>query len=83
MTSWIMGKNELRENYPELARESEELPESPTEWWLISKGDAAMISSCLRVMIEKDPEGSTALKHAMHTLDSGCHKTDEIPSDYQ
>ncbi len=82
MTMWTMGKNELREYYPELAKESEERPEPPTEWWLISKGDAAMISSCLRTMIEKDPKGSTALKHAMHTLDSGLRKTDEVPGDY-
>ena len=83
MTQWTTGKDELQERYPELAKESQELPKSPTEWWLISKGDAAMITSCLRTMIAEDPKKSTALKHAMHMLDSGLHKTDEAPGDYQ
>ena len=48
--------------------------EDKVKWWLISDDDQKEIGGKLR---------EAGLHDALHTLDSGLHKTDEIPDDYK
>lgn len=49
----------------------------PTKWWLISDEDVQVIKKGL---VDSTPEIRV---QALHALDSGLHKTDDIPDDWK
>ena len=49
----------------------------PKKWWLISDEDVQVIRNGLVSSV------LAVRENALHTLDSGLHKTDEIPDDYR
>ncbi len=61
----------------------------PTEkWWLISDEDMKTIKEALNdairfEIVHFNNEFKHKMSQTLHTLDSGCHGTDAIPSDCQ
>jgi hypothetical protein len=62
------------------------------EWWLISKEDMNTIKKTLEHKIKEIDDQcffkghcvlSKPLRDALHSLDSGCHKTEALPDDFK
>lgn len=49
----------------------------PKKWWLISDEDVQTIRTGLKARTD------ILTSHALHALDSGLHKTDEVPADFK